>query len=63
MIISGINKRRYIEERHKTLGPDLATAHFVVARGGSVKFVDNENWIDEDNMKSVRIQLLILPSC
>lgn len=26
------------------LGPDLATAHFVIARGGKVKFVGQDGW-------------------
>ena len=35
---------RYIEERHQTLGPDLATAHFAVARQATVKFVGIDEW-------------------
>lgn len=41
----------YIPERHKILGPDLASAHFIVHRGGGVKFVGEDIWVrkDEDN--------------
>lgn len=38
---------RYIPQRHEILGPNLATAHFVVARGGAVKFVGMERWIQK----------------
>lgn len=40
--------QRYIEERHDILGSDLATAHFIVHRGGSVKFVNHPEWIKKD---------------
>ena len=36
---------RFIPERLETLGPDLATAHFVVARHGAVKFEGSNQWI------------------
>ncbi|KAK6182838.1 hypothetical protein SNE40_010429 [Patella caerulea] len=42
----------FIPERHQFLGPDLATAHFVVAREGSVKFVGNDRWFKEDENKN-----------
>ncbi|ESO85388.1 hypothetical protein LOTGIDRAFT_229413, partial [Lottia gigantea] len=32
--------------RYAVLGSDLATAQFVIARGGAVKFVDDETWHD-----------------
>ncbi|XP_014291836.1 distal membrane-arm assembly complex protein 2 [Halyomorpha halys] len=41
-----IFKQRYIEERHNILGFDLAAAHFIVYRGGKVKFRNEENWIE-----------------
>ncbi|XP_059476881.1 distal membrane-arm assembly complex protein 2 [Neocloeon triangulifer] len=41
-------KQRYIPERHKFLGPNLATAHFVVFRGGAVRFQNGTKWIKED---------------
>ncbi|XP_052871756.1 distal membrane-arm assembly complex protein 2 [Anopheles cruzii] len=41
----------YIPERHATLGDDIATAHFIVHRGGSVRFRGDSKWKqkDEDN--------------
>jgi len=39
----------FVPERHETLGPDLATAHFVVARRGAVKFEGSDRWISKDD--------------
>jgi len=36
---------RFVPERLEKLGPDLATAHFVVARNGAIKFEDSSQWI------------------
>ena len=36
---------RFVPERLETLGPDLATAHFVVARHGAIKFEGSDRWI------------------
>uniref|UniRef100_A0A5S6QI88 Uncharacterized protein n=1 Tax=Trichuris muris TaxID=70415 RepID=A0A5S6QI88_TRIMR len=36
--------QRFIPERHLLLGPDLAASHFIVHRGGSVKFVGDDRW-------------------
>ncbi|XP_013789160.2 ATP synthase subunit s-like protein isoform X2 [Limulus polyphemus] len=38
----------YIPERHNILGPDLASAHFIVHRGGCVKFVGQDIWLKKD---------------
>lgn len=38
----------FIPERHETLGADLATAHFIVFRGGKVRFRGNSQWIEYD---------------
>lgn len=40
--------QQYLPERHKILGPDLATAHFILYRGGSVKFTNGPEWIKAD---------------
>ncbi|XP_050311847.1 distal membrane-arm assembly complex protein 2 [Anthonomus grandis grandis] len=37
--------QQYIPERHNILGPELAAAHFIVYRGGAVKFHDENKWI------------------
>lgn len=41
----------YIPERNEILGKDLAAAHFVVYRGGKVRFVGHTDWsqLDEDD--------------
>lgn len=44
--------QKFIPERHATLGEDLATAHFVVHRGGTVRFRGQKEWVkmdEEDN--------------
>lgn len=45
---------RYIPERHKILGSNLAAAHFLVHRGAAVRFVGSSEWIkrqgDEYNL-------------
>lgn len=41
--------QRYISERHEILGSDLATAHFVVFRGGAVKFLNHSEWVRMNN--------------
>ena len=40
--------QQYIPLRAETLGSDLAAAHFVVHRGGKVKFLGQEEWIQLD---------------
>lgn len=41
----------FIPERNEILGKDLAAAHFVVYRGGKVRFVGHTEWsqLDEDD--------------
>ncbi|CAG9768525.1 unnamed protein product [Ceutorhynchus assimilis] len=41
--------QQYIEERHNILGPELACAHFIVFRGGAVKFHNDNKWIKAVN--------------
>ncbi|KRZ92900.1 Protein disulfide-isomerase, partial [Trichinella sp. T8] len=36
--------QRFLPERHLLLGPDLAAAHFIVHRGGAVKFFNDSRW-------------------
>lgn len=40
--------QQFIPERHEILGPDLATAHFILHRGGAVKFVNSQAWMKAD---------------
>jgi len=44
--------QQFNEERLMALGCDLAAAHFVVYRGGAVKFVGNDQWIRDSKTKS-----------
>ncbi|KAJ8983762.1 hypothetical protein NQ317_006094 [Molorchus minor] len=41
----------YIPERHQMLGNELAAAHFIVYRGGAVKFFNEDIWIKADDNK------------
>lgn len=38
-------EQQYVEDRHNALGTDLAAAHFIVYRGGSVKFCGQNEWV------------------
>lgn len=38
----------FIPERHEILGNDLAAAHFIVHRGGEVKFLNESTWTKKD---------------
>ena len=42
-----LQKHRY--ERNQALGPDLASAKFVIMSGGRVKFTNQNDWIDNSN--------------
>lgn len=37
--------QQYIPERHEILGPELAAAHFLLFRGGAVKFLHEKDWM------------------
>lgn len=39
-------KQEFIPERHEILGAHLASAHFIVYRGGRVKFKNSDFWIE-----------------
>ncbi|XP_070169503.1 distal membrane-arm assembly complex protein 2 [Polyergus mexicanus] len=45
-------EQRFIPKRHEVLGADLATAHFIIYRGGRVKFKGNTNWTEKDKKGS-----------
>lgn len=45
---TAIALQQYIPERNQTLGNELAAAHFIVYRGGSVKFFGQDFWIKAD---------------
>ncbi|XP_011254274.1 distal membrane-arm assembly complex protein 2 [Camponotus floridanus] len=46
------HNQRFIPERHEVLGTDLAAAHFIVFRGGRVKFKGNTYWVKKDEKGS-----------
>nr|CAI5847309.1 unnamed protein product [Callosobruchus analis] len=45
---SEILMQSYIPERNQILGNELAAAHFIVARGGAVKFHSDDKWVKAD---------------
>ncbi|KAL0104748.1 hypothetical protein PUN28_016402 [Cardiocondyla obscurior] len=47
--------QRFVPERHEILGADLATAHFIVHRGGRVKFKNSTHWIEKDQKNSYHL--------
>lgn len=38
----------YLPQRNEILGDELAAAHFIVSRGGAIKFHDEDKWIKAD---------------
>ncbi|RZF40065.1 hypothetical protein LSTR_LSTR002468 [Laodelphax striatellus] len=52
-----IKTQCYRVDRHETLGNELAIAHFIVYRGGRVKFYGHDHWIqsvkNEDDYESL----------
>ncbi|XP_011867996.1 PREDICTED: ATP synthase subunit s-like protein [Vollenhovia emeryi] len=40
--------QQFQPERHDILGADLATAHFLVSRGGRIKFRGHDHWVERD---------------
>ncbi|XP_033156895.1 distal membrane-arm assembly complex protein 2 [Drosophila mauritiana] len=36
--------QQFVPERHKILGAELAAAHFILYRGGAVKFINDTHW-------------------
>lgn len=40
--------QQFIPQRHEMLGNDLAAAHFIIHRGGSVKFCNHKIWNKKD---------------
>ncbi|XP_055372955.1 distal membrane-arm assembly complex protein 2 [Condylostylus longicornis] len=52
----------FIPERHQILGSDLATAHFVVFRGGAVKFLNNPQWVRKDDEGNFNLPNKYIPA-
>jgi hypothetical protein len=53
-----IMMQSYLPERHQTLGNELAAAHFIVHRGGAVKFHNYDKWIKANKNKEYRLPKL-----
>ncbi|GFS91349.1 distal membrane-arm assembly complex protein 2 [Nephila pilipes] len=53
--------QKYNSTRHKILGPDLATSHFIIARGGKVKFKGHEEWMTLDHLQRREIPSQYVP--
>ncbi|GFR25394.1 distal membrane-arm assembly complex protein 2 [Trichonephila clavata] len=53
--------QKYISTRHRILGPDLATAHFIIARGGKVKFKGHEEWVTFEHLLKEKIPSSYVP--
>lgn len=54
--------QQYIPERNQILGDDLAAAHFIVHRGGSVKFVGENVWIKQDKNFEYNLPNVYVPN-
>ncbi|CAL1266013.1 unnamed protein product [Larinioides sclopetarius] len=55
------NSQRYVSERHKILGPDLATTHFLLSRGGKVKFKGQDEWMTRGHLDNDQIPSSYVP--
>lgn len=53
--------QQFIPQRHAILGNDLAAAHFVVHRGGSVKFLHEEKWTKQDDVGDYKLPKTLDP--
>lgn len=43
--------QKFVPDRHRILGPELAVSHFLLARGGAVKFENDDKWHRKENEK------------
>lgn len=56
------SSQEFVPERHEILGADLATAHFLVPRGGRVRFKGNVYWTERDTKSSRELPNIYDPS-
>lgn len=54
--------QQYVPERHQTLGNELAAAHFVIFRGGSVKFCHEKEWKEANDKGDYNLPTKFHPS-
>lgn len=52
----------YIPQRNQILGDDLAASHFIIFRGGKVKFHGNDKWIIHDEKLEYNLPNKYVPS-
>ncbi|XP_003704581.3 distal membrane arm assembly component 2 [Megachile rotundata] len=45
--------QKYRYDKNEVLGPDIATAKFILISGGRVKFANQNDWIDATNKKEI----------
>ncbi|XP_045464929.1 distal membrane-arm assembly complex protein 2 [Harmonia axyridis] len=48
-------EQSYLQDRNKILGNELAAAHFIVYRGGAIKFHGDDVWIKADENKNYNL--------
>lgn len=51
-----LKNQRFMRERLLALGPDLCAAHFLVARGCRVKFLDQADWVGSKEYRNLPIR-------
>ncbi|XP_015908577.1 distal membrane-arm assembly complex protein 2 isoform X2 [Parasteatoda tepidariorum] len=56
-----IEDQRFLSERHRILGPNLATTHFICARGGKVRFKGSNIWAEETDLRGGHIPQKYVP--
>ncbi|XP_053688187.1 distal membrane-arm assembly complex protein 2 [Sabethes cyaneus] len=54
--------QNFIPERHAMLGDDLAAAHFVVHRGGSVRFRGQDQWVKMNDKEEYDLPSNYIPN-
>lgn len=54
-------KQRFVPERHKILGPDIAVAQFIACCGGKVKFHGSDIWLAFESLAEGKIPSTFVP--
>lgn len=54
--------QQFIPERHEILGNDLAAAHFLLYRGGKVRFFQQKEWISGEEGKEIDLPNKFVPN-
>lgn len=56
------SSQEFDPQRHNILGADLATAHFILFRGGRIKFKGNTHWIERGKKSSYELPITYDPN-